>query len=75
MSAATGPILPSMEDAELKELASKVGDRYEIEAKPDGQVVLTPKLTWAAVRARHGLAEAKPSEFEELFGDLPTGPR
>ncbi len=62
-----------MEDPELQKLTSKVGDRYDVEAKPDGQVVLSPKLTWAAAKTRLGLEDAPEGEFEALFGDLPTG--
>lgn len=63
-----------VEDSEPQGLRSKVGDRYEVEAKLDGHVTLTPKLTWAAAKTRLGVNDSPAGEFDKLFGDLPTGP-
>lgn len=68
------PIFSLLEDPELRELAAGLGNRYEIEQRPDGRVVFTPKLTWAAAQHRLGLHDAPRGEFEDHFADLPAGP-
>lgn len=67
-------ILWLVEDPQLAELERTHGALYEIEATDDGRYVLTPKLTAEARRARLGGRVATEEEFEEFFGDLPTGP-
>ncbi len=74
MSAAPGRILPSVEDHQLAELTRTYGHQYEIRQKEDGSIVLTPKLTAEARRARLGGRPLTNEEFEAEFGHLPTGP-
>lgn len=74
MSASCDRILTAMEDRQLAELTRNYGQQYEITQAEDGRVILTPKLTAQARRARLGGRDLTDEEFEQLFGHLPTGP-
>lgn len=73
-AAAHSSILTFMADPQLEEITRVYSDRYDITVDQAGRVILTPKLTAAAVRRREGSRPATDEEFEAAFGDLPTGP-
>lgn len=63
-----------MADPVFEELARVYSDRYDVTANEAGRIVLEPKLTAEAARLRLGGRPLTDEEFQQDFGDLPTGP-
>ena len=58
----------------IVEVTGAVSGRYELqERREDGTIVLAPDSSAAAILEREGARAATPEEFEQAFGDLPTG--
>jgi hypothetical protein len=68
------PRLQAMEGSRIVDVTGAVTGRYELlEEREDGTVVLSPDTSIAAIRRRLGTQPVDAEEFNELFGDLPTG--
>ncbi|MCL2395629.1 MAG: hypothetical protein FWC87_13205 [Acidimicrobiaceae bacterium] len=64
-----------MDESRTVEVTGALSGRYELlEEREDGTVVLAPDTSIAAIRQRLGTEPVSDEEFDELFGDLPTGP-
>lgn len=64
-----------VDGSRIVEVTGAVSGRYEVlEEREDGTVVLGPDTSIAAIRRRLGTQPVSAEEFNELFGDLPTGP-
>lgn len=58
----------------IVEVTGALEGRYEVlEQAEDGTVVLGPDTSIEAIMRRTGTEPVSQEEFQELFGDLPTG--
>ncbi len=74
-SARAHPRLLFVEKTRIVDVSGALTGRYELlEEREDGTVVLSPDTSLVAIRRRLGTEPVSADEFEELFGDLPTGP-
>ncbi len=59
----------------IVEVTGAINGRYELlEQADDGTVVLGPDTSFKAIMERLGSRPATDEEFQQAFGELPTGP-
>ena len=63
------------DNPQIVQLTGALTGSYEVQdTREDGTVILRPDTSYAAILRRSSGRPATRREFEQAFGDLPTGP-